>query len=166
MNAIDVRDLIDRPGTSRNVHVAEPVGGLHLELAAVPEDAPIRADLLLESVVEGILVSGRLEGEVALSCARCLKPFEGAFRIDVSELFAVGAAPGGDPYGLDPDGVLDPETMIRDSVMLELPFSPLCRPDCRGLCERCGRDRNTGACTCAPQSADPRWAALEGIRFD
>ena len=166
MQQIDVSDLIGQPGSSRTVSLDEPVGGLELELARIRGDVPIRGELLLESVVEGILVSGRIEGEVSLSCARCLTTFGGRVGVDVGELFVVGAAPGDDEYALDPAGSIDPEPMVRDAVMLELPFSPLCRPDCRGLCERCGRDRNTGACTCAPRSADPRWAALEEIRFD
>ena len=166
MREIDVSDLIGHPGSSRTVTVEEPVGGLELELARVRGDFPIHGDLLLESVVEGILVSGHLEGETSLSCARCLQVFGGRFGVDVDEMFVVGAAPGGDEYPLDPAGSIDPEPMVRDAVMLQLPFSPLCRPDCRGLCERCGKDRNTGACTCAPRSSDPRWAALEEIRFD
>jgi uncharacterized protein len=52
--------------------------------------------------------------------------------------------------------------MVRDAVGLELPFSPLCTPDCLGLCERCGGDRNLGECSCAPQ-VDHRWAPLEGL---
>jgi uncharacterized protein len=163
MNAIDVRDLVDRPGTSRSVQVAEPVEGLRLELAAVPDDAPIQADLLLESVVEGILVSGPVAGRVTLSCARCLKSFDDGFGVRVRELFARGADPGGEEYPLPPTGEIDIEPMVRDAVLLSLPFSPLCRPDCLGLCERCGGDRNLGECTCGPAPADPRWAALDDL---
>jgi uncharacterized protein len=54
---------------------------------------------------------------------------------------------------------------VRDAVVLEMPFSPLCRPDCLGLCARCGGDRNLGECSCGPE-VDPRWGALDDIRFD
>jgi uncharacterized protein len=50
--------------------------------------------------------------------------------------------------------------MVRDAVVLEMPFSPLCRPDCLGLCEVCGGDRNLGECP-GHETTDPRWAALE-----
>ena len=56
--------------------------------------------------------------------------------------------------------------MVRDAVLLSMPFSPLCRPDCLGLCERCGGDRNLGECACGPVAADPRWQVLDMIRFD
>jgi uncharacterized protein len=166
VNAIEARDLIDHPGSSRRVTVREPVAALRLELASVPADAPIEAELLLESVIEGILVSGPVTGRMALSCARCLKTFEHRFDLLVRELFAAGAGAEGEEYPLAPDGSLDPEPMIRDAVMLSMPFSPLCRPDCLGLCERCGGDRNLGECTCGPQSPDRRWAALENLIFD
>jgi len=70
MRAIDVRDLLENPGASRTVRVEEPVPGLRTELADVPEDAPIAADLTLESVVEGIYVRGSLEGRFVMRCAR------------------------------------------------------------------------------------------------
>jgi DUF177 domain-containing protein len=163
VNPIDVRDLIDHPGASRTVHVVEPVSGLRLELAAVPDDSPIRADLLLESVAEGILASGPVSGRLSLSCARCLNSFEDGIAVAVQELFSPGADAGGEEYPLSPSGEIDIEPMVRDAVLLSIPFSPLCRPDCRGLCERCGGDRNLEECTCGPEPADPRWAALDQL---
>jgi uncharacterized protein len=52
--------------------------------------------------------------------------------------------------------------MVRDAIGLQLPFAPLCRPDCAGLCERCGGDRNLGECSCEEQ-IDARWAPLQGF---
>jgi uncharacterized protein len=164
---IDVRDLVGHPGQSREVRLDEPVEGLTTVLAAVPEGTPVEADLLLESVVEGILVSGPLRGSMRLSCARCLKTFERPFDVAVHEMFIPGRADDGDEYPLADDGVaIDIEPMVRDAVVLSMPFSPLCRPDCQGLCERCGGDRNLQECTCGPAPADPRWEALGNIRFD
>ena len=166
MIEIDVRDLMGHPGQSRAVHVDEPVEGLALELATVPVEAPIEGDLLLESVVEGILVSGPLRGSMRLACARCLKTFERPFDLDVSELFVSERSDEAEVYPLDEHGAIDIEPMVRDAVMLSMPFSPLCRPDCAGLCERCGGDRNVGECACGPAVADPRWEVLGEITFD
>src|SRR5205085_4186010 len=74
---VDVRDLLAHPGTSRRYRLEEPVPGLGIELVRVPDDAPVEADLLLESVVEGVLVSGPLSGPLTLTCARCLKELDG-----------------------------------------------------------------------------------------
>ncbi len=162
LSTIDVRDLVGSPGASRRSTVRGTVEDLGTELARVPDDAPIDADLLLESIVEGILVSGNVRGTLALHCARCLKAFDGSFAIEVEELFTPDADEDADEYPLDPAGELDPEQMIRDAVGVELPFSPLCRPDCLGLCEVCGGDRNLGECP-GHRPVDPRFAVLSDL---
>jgi uncharacterized protein len=143
------------------VHLEEPVAGLRTELVDVPEDAPIAGDLLLESVVDGIYVSGSVGGRFQMRCARCLKPFERDFDVEMTELVAHEPGPE-DDYALAEDLTLDPEPMVRDAVGLEMPFAPLCRPDCLGLCEICGGDRNLGECP-GHERADPRWAALDAL---
>ncbi len=159
MRAIEVRDLLERPGSSRSARVDEAVPGLRTELADVPEDTPIRGQLMLESVELGIYVSGSVAGRFAMRCARCLKGFARPFDVRMSELYAREPGPE-DDYALTPELTLDPEPMVRDAVVLEMPFSPLCRPDCLGLCEICGGDRNLGGCP-GHQVTDPRWAQLE-----
>jgi uncharacterized protein len=161
MRAIDIRDLLESPGSSRTVHVEEPMTGLRTELVDVPEDAPIAGDLLLESVVDGIYVSGSVGGRFQMRCARCLKPFERDFDVEMTELVAREPGPE-DDYGLAEDLTLDPEPMVRDAVGLEMPFAPLCRHDCLGLCEICGGDRNLGECP-GHARTDPRWAALDAL---
>ena len=162
--AFDVRDLLGQPGASRSVFLEERIGGLATALATVPEDAPVDAELLLENVVEGILVSGPVHGTMVLACARCLKPFRAEFRVTVRELFTPNATPADDEYPLG-EGTVDLEPMLRDAVVLGMPFAPLCREDCLGLCERCGGDRNLGECGCPPP-IDPRWAPLAGLHLD
>jgi uncharacterized protein len=160
--AIDVRELLGQPGSSRWVRVEEGVPDLGTELARVPAEEPVRADLVLENVVDGVLASGRLSSVMRATCARCLGTFERTFDVRVQELFAPGATPEDDEYPLAEERV-DLEPMIRDAIVLAMPFSPLCRPDCLGLCERCGGDRNQGECRCPPEELDLRWAALSGL---
>lgn len=162
MERVDVRDLLERPGASREVHLDETIDGLAGELVSVRE--PVRIDLLLESVVEGILASGPVSGTMSFRCARCLKPSGRSFRLEVAELFAHGAGEGDDEYPIE-DRTVDLEPMVRDTVVLAMPFAPLCRDDCLGLCERCGGDRNLGECSCGP-NIDPRWAPLADLRLD
>jgi uncharacterized protein len=164
MRAIDVRDLLDSPGSAKCVHVDEPVEGLETGLAAVDAEAPIAGDLTLESVIEGIFVTGSVGGRMTLRCARCLKEFDRDFDVEMNELYARDPGPD-DDYALAEDLTLDPEPMVRDAVVLEMPFSPLCRLDCLGLCARCGGDRNLGECVCGPE-IDPRWSALEVLFVD
>jgi len=102
---------------------------------------------------------------MALRCARCLKEFTQPFDVEMHELFPIRPGPE-DDYGLAEDLTLDPEQMVRDCVVLSMPFSPLCAPNCLGLCPRCGGDRNFGQCTCTDEVVDPRWAGLEQLFRD
>jgi uncharacterized protein len=165
IQAIDVRDLVGQPGASKEQSLRGTIDGLGTELASVPDDAPIVGDLLLESVVEGILVSGRLEGTLRLRCARCLTEFERPFGVDVNEMFVERPDDDADDYPLDPQGALDLDQMVRDVVGVELPFSPLCRPDCQGLCPVCGGNRNLGECP-GHDEVDPRFAVLSELLAD
>ena len=163
MRDVDVRDLLEHPGASRTLRVSEGIPNLATELATVPDDRVIGADFLLESVVDGVLVSGSLSGQMTLTCARCLKTFEAGFDLQVHELFSPEATEEDDEYPVV-EGFVDLEPMIRDAVLPAMPFAPLCRPDCQGLCERCGGDRNFGECVCQPEM-DSRWAPLASLRF-
>ena len=160
---VDVRDLLGQPGSSRQVHLRGTLEDLGTELARAGSDEPLEADLLLESVVEGILVSGHLLGTMQLRCARCLMDYTAPFDVEVSELFVTAPDPDGDQYPLDPEGFVDPEQMVRDNVGLELPFSPLHSQDCRGLCPVCGGDRNLGECPGDHPQVDTRWSVLDRV---
>lgn len=164
MKTVDVSDLLVQPGASRRLTLEETFEELGTELARVPDEQPVRMEVLLESVVEGIVVSGPISGRVAYRCARCLKPFDRDFRLDVHEVFAPEAAEQDDEYPIS-KGQIDLEPLVRDAVVLELPFSPLCRPGCLGLCDRCGGDRNLGECTCGPV-VNQRWARLDELHLD
>ncbi len=163
--AIDVRDLIGDPGASRTVSLRGSIDELATELVTVSEDAPVEAALLLESIVEGILVTGRVAGAWRLRCARCLTEFDGTFDIEVHELFVADPDEDGDEYPLDAEGSLDVNQMVRDAIGVEMPFSPLCRSDCLGLCPFCGGDRNLGECA-GHDEVDPRFAVLSELLPD
>ncbi|HEX2266760.1 MAG TPA: YceD family protein [Actinomycetota bacterium] len=163
MREVDVRDLLEHPGASRTLRVTEGIPNLATELATVPDDRAIGAEFLLESVVDGVLVSGSVSGQMTLTCARCLKTFDTGFDLAVHELFSPDATEEDDEYPVV-EGFVNLEPMIRDAVVPAMPFAPLCRPDCQGLCERCGGDRNFGECVCPPE-IDSRWAPLASLRL-
>lgn len=165
---LTVTDLLDRPGASRQVDLAMGVpDGLGLTLVEVCD--PLRLAGVIESVVDGLLVRGRVEATVRLSCSRCLTDMEDAVETDVTELFA-DEGPGYDEDGVEPgyeirEGTIDLDTLLRDALVPAAPYRPLCRPDCQGLCPGCGNDRNVVDCICEDHPTDSRWAALEGLRL-
>ena len=167
---IDVHDLLGQPGMSRRSDVLGTIDGLATELVAVPEDAPLGGSLLLESVVEGILVErARSPARGRVRCARCLTERQQPFSVEVSELFVTNPSEDDDEddddgYALVADAI-DLDQLIRDAVGVEMPFAPLCRPDCLGLCEVCGGNRNLGECP-GHEAIDPRFAVLADLLPD
>jgi uncharacterized protein len=128
---------------------------------------------LIASVAE-IRVRGRIAGSVACDCDRCLEeisfPVEGDFDVvyEPAERYRGGPpeAEIGDAESeigyYEGDG-LELDDVAREQILLWLPMQRLCRPDCRGLCPVCGRNRNLEACSCRPAAADDRWSALREL---
>jgi uncharacterized protein len=108
--------------------------------------------------------SGRLRGSVAGECRRCLADVSEQVDVDSHMIFAEAGVEGADDeseaFVVDPGArSLDMRPAVREEWLLAVPAFPLCRPDCKGLCPRCGADLNAGACDCPPV-ADARWDAL------
>jgi uncharacterized protein len=168
---IDVHDLLGNPGATRRHDLLGTIADLSTELVTVPDDAPLGGSLLLESVVEGILVSGPITGTWTVRCARCLTERTQPFSVDVSELFTSETSVDADDDDLDDEGYplvggsIDLDQLVRDAVGVEMPFAPLCRPDCKGLCPECGGNRNLGECP-GHATLDPRFAVLADLLPD
>jgi uncharacterized protein len=139
-------------------------------------DGPIDLDLVLEAVSGGVLVRGIIRATAVATCARCLAPTPRAWEVDVLELHRavrdgaeedIDASDDDLDYELvDGDTQLDLDQMVRDALVVGQPVRVLCRPDCAGLCPTCGADRNTEPCDHGDEPpADPRWAALRGLRL-
>jgi uncharacterized protein len=170
---LDVRDLQRTPGSMLTVTCDVPApAGLGVAMARVPEGSPIDLDLRLESVLEGVLVSGSADLEVTAECSRCLDPFDWQQEIDLTELFrypstdargvVVETDEADDPLPVLKDDTLDLEPVLRDAVVLDLPLAPLCSEDCLGLCSECGV-RLADHPQHSHETTDPRWAALSAL---
>jgi len=162
---LSVAEILGRPGEYRDIAIRRPLQDVGTALARLGERG-IEGDLRIESVIEGVLVTGRVQGGAVLQCARCLNEIETDVTLRVCELFAgPGHEASEDVDVYQVEGLeIDLEPMVRDAVTLALPLNPLCRKDCRGLCGSCGTDLNQGACDCKEDDFDPRWAALSDLR--
>lgn len=139
--------------------------GLCRDLVGVPEGAPLDLDLRLESATEGVLVTGTVTATVVGECGRCLEPVADGLVVEVFELFAYPGSATAETTDEDEvdrviDEMIDLEPVVRDTVVLGLPLTPLCRPDCAGLCPTCGQRLDDLPAGHAHQVLDPRWAAL------
>jgi len=159
-----------------------PVGTIDYGEEAT-QDGPMatsgRAEVIHEhrgpkQIVADIRLRGRFSGEFEVPCARCIEPVDIPLSAEFDLIFR--------PIGADADApersITAPETeigyyqgdsllledVLREQVLLSLPVRTLCKPDCKGLCPRCGKNRNLEACSCDEASSDARWEALAGLR--
>ena len=161
---LDTRELGRRPGASEVVARSVPApADLGIEVIRVPEGSEIDLRLLLESVVEGVLVSGDVDVLAVGECARCLDPLERELAVTLQDLYAYPGHGDEDTRTVVDEGLIDLEPALRDAVVLALPLAPLCRPDCPGLCSVCG-ERLADDPDHRHEDVDPRWAALAALR--
>jgi uncharacterized protein len=163
---VDTRPLGRRPGSARDLRrtVLAPTG-LDRDVVGVPEGAPIELDLRLESVTEGVLVTGTVTAPVGGECARCLDPVTGTETVELCELYAYPDSSTDETTDEDEvprlvADLIDLAPAVRDAVMLALPVAPLCRPDCPGLCAECGARLADLTGRHTHETLDPRWSVL------
>lgn len=149
--------------------IPAPAGAarLGLETIVVPEGAQIELDVRLESVTEGVYVSGSVHAPLSGECSRCLDALTDEIDVELSDLFAYPDSVTDETTDADElprvvDEMVDVEQTVRDAVVLALPLAPLCRADCPGLCPDCGEKWAELAPDHGHETLDPRWAALKG----
>ena len=136
---------------------------LGVSMIGVPEGAALDVDLTLESAGDGIWVSGTVTAPLVGQCVRCLTSIDDPRTFTIQELYYYpGKDAEEDALFVEYDRI-DLEPALRDAVVLELPFSPLCRDDCAGLCPTCGADLNHDPDHTHGPAIDARWAALQGL---
>jgi uncharacterized protein len=170
---INISRLGRRPGSMMTFTETVPnPSRIGLDLIGVADGAPLTLDLRLESVSEGVLVTGTVAAPTSGECARCLTPITGAVEIDLTELYAYPDSATDETTEADEMGrvggsgepaTVDLEQPIIDAIGLALPLSPLCGPDCAGLCPQCGVPLATAEPDHHHDQIDPRWAKLAGL---
>ena len=134
------------------------------------EGYPIKAQVKLVRTNRSILVTGQLKTIVNSTCSRCLKEFEQPMELKIEEEYfpardmltgmPTPMIEDMDGFVIGEDHILDLSEAVRQNILLNLSTKPVCRPECAGLCNRCGHNLNQGACHCPEESFDPRWSPL------
>jgi len=160
---IQVHDLMHRPGNMReatiDVVLTEPMGEGAM---AVPVNSTVEIDVRLESVHEGILATGEVHATAEGECSRCLEPLKTAVEVDFQELFAYSGT-GEDDFTVQNE-LIELEPIIRDAVVLDLPFQPVCSQDCLGLCAECGIRLVENPNHVHELQVDSRWTELMKLK--
>ncbi|WP_313896255.1 YceD family protein [Streptomyces sp. YIM 98790] len=168
----DTRELGRRPGALTRVSRTVPApADLGIEVIGVPQGEPVDIELRLESVVDGVLVTGTARAPLQGECVRCLEPVRDEVVAEFQELYsypdtddrgrpsAAGEDEGEEAGFLEGD-LFDLEPVLRDAVVLALPLQPVCREDCPGLCPECGARLADDPEHHHDDAVDIRWAAL------
>ncbi len=145
---------------------------------------PVRFELEAYRMGENLYIEGTARTTLELGCSRCLA----RYRHPLRESFRVVLEPAEGRVPAEPDGAgalarhgmcvgdeleagwyrgnqIDLSAYFQEVVALALPSQPLCREECRGLCPRCGVDRNTDSCTCEQAALGSPFAALRARRL-
>lgn len=117
--------------------------------------------LRLEAASGGLVARGAVRVAARLECQRCLAPFESEIAVTILQVF--GGSDAEDALPITGDGRIDLESAVRDEVGLAIPLTPVCRPECKGLCDTCGTDLNTEPCGGHAGDSTSPFAALEGL---
>lgn len=167
---LDTHELARRPGTMSRVQRSAPApDDLGTEVIGIPPGSDLVLDLRLESVMEGVLVSGTVRAGATGECVRCLDEIREDVEVELQELYAYPDARGAAVVAEDDDedplrelegDLIDLEPALRDVLVPALPFQPVCRPDCPGLCARCGARLADVGPEHGHEDLDPRWAQL------
>jgi uncharacterized protein len=166
---IDTRSLGRRPGSMKTwrstVPSDVPIG--YEGVVAVPVGGEVDLDLRLESVAEGVLISGSVHAVATGECSRCLIDLEVEVEAPLRELYAYPDSTTAETTDEDEvprlvDDLIDVFPLVVDELVLALPMVPLCSPDCAGLCAGCGERLDDLEPGHSHETIDPRWAALRG----
>lgn len=181
--AVSVAQVASRPGQSKPINTVFPApSGIGDDIVGVREGADVRVVGSFDSIVDGLVFTGRIEAPLTAECTRCLKPIDPDWTVNAT-LFFPYDAPGADDgrgtgeveiiagedeaedvYPLSSDGAFaDMESPLRDTLVEALPLQPLCREDCLGLCPQCGVDLNEDP-DHHHDVTDIRFAALEQFK--
>ncbi len=136
---------------------------------------PVHCNLKVSLENERVKVEGRLATVLGLTCCRCANEFEKS--VDKNFMLTYVSDPelggNGDEFELEYDDLevgfyrgdqLDLAVVLTEQILLEIPMKPICREECRGLCDQCGVDLNVGTCDCTRELTDPRLATLAEIK--
>ena len=169
----NVAQLLKGPtGARRQYELDEEIGHLDEELVPL---RPLVGSVALTRTSQGILVTGQLQTTLQVACRRCLEPCEVEVELDLEEEFHPVVRPGEASFDdvpeedwdeaqqIDEHHTLDLSEVIRQGLWVVAPMQALCRPNCNGLCPRCGGDRNLDECQCDQEPLDPRWALLQAL---
>lgn len=157
-----------------NFDVTIPKDEIELE----SEDTKLKTDAKIKGKISKRITQVDVEGNtsalIETECSRCLQPLEKVFEISFNVSFVTP-----ENYTAEKEAEInekdlqvsvfegdkiDLSEIVREQILLNLPTQIFCKDDCRGLCLKCGANRNVTDCSCEEIEIDPRWSALKNLK--
>lgn len=138
----------------------------------------VHGEVKLVLTNRSILATGKFNTLADCTCSRCLEEFQYPLEFELSEEFfptgdilkgapsPVAKAEEEDGFIIGEDHILDLSEALRQNMIIGLPVKPVCKPECAGLCQKCGQNLNIGQCGCSVEQIDPRWSPLKKLIED
>lgn len=160
---INIASIRGNTGATQDLHVSAQLEDLVTSAASVSAQDSINFDGVAQAS-EGkvIVVRGHMRAPWSGQCRRCLMAAKGSLDVDVKEIFEASPTEG-ETYAISGD-YIDLQSMLRETIMVNLPLAPLCNQDCAGLCSICGANKNENDCNCSRNEIDPRWSGLDALK--
>lgn len=166
-------DLTEIEGSSRQLEFSIPQADLDFENSSFRLTDDVRVTCEVAKRAAQIDLRGSILADMEIECTRCLEPVSEHVPIEfvasfvTPENFSFDKERGVSAEDLDTDVLdsdrVDLKELVREQILLNLPEQVFCRQDCKGLCPKCGADRNLIDCKCDLKEPDPRWSALKNL---
>ncbi|HHV65230.1 MAG TPA: DUF177 domain-containing protein [Peptococcaceae bacterium] len=160
---INVASLRKNEGSSARFEFGEALPPIQIGDGEYSFQSPVKVTLNVTKSGKSLLVKGKVLSELNVHCSRCLKEFTYPLSFDFEDEWLPVEAATQDEEGtaliFDKDE-FSIEERIVEHILLHLPMKFLCSEDCRGLCPKCGVDRNLNTCVCSDETIDPRLEIL------
>jgi DUF177 domain-containing protein len=158
---VNAAELLRQPGSRRHVSATVAPADVDAVDPSIVRDVTVEVDV--DSTVDDVIVSGGIDVPWHGACRRCLRPLDEVLHVEVDERYTDAPTADDDAFEIE-HGQIDLAAMVREEVLLAVAEERLCRPDCPGLCPRCGQDLSHEPCGCDTTERDERWAALDQLR--
>lgn len=159
---IDVSDILPELGLEKRIKKSLSPTMLKRRDKELDLIEPVDMDVVVTNIGNRLLAEGRIQGRISLECNRCLNIYQKEFSIGIKESFCKKGQCEGEEDVLEIiSNKIDLHPAISQSLRLWVPMKNLCKEDCKGLCPKCGRNLNEGACGCPKDEIDSRLLVLK-----
>ncbi len=145
----------------------------NITLESVKTVSPLHAVLNIRTIGSEVLVNGMMEGEIELLCSRCLNAYTMKCKQQINVVYEPSEVLNKEEHhklksdeldmGFYKNDTLDTDEVLVEQLLLNLPMKPLCSPECKGICPKCGADLNVSGCNCSTSEIDSRLKVLEQL---